>query len=243
MPPLALSLIPALALVAAAAAPAAPTADELMKDYDAVMGPTNYTAVVTMTAHRDDGTSRAYTMRMLKAGDDKFRIWFDEPASVRGQEILRQGDNSWLYLPNLKRAARMANRDSFQGGDFNNADVLRVNYVADYTGALGDDPAHPDAFLLELKAKTPEASYDRIKLWLSRDGHLPLKGEYYTSSGKLLRTAEFSEVKDFGGLKRPAHVLMKNMIVTARSSELTFAKVDVHITPVSGRFVLDDLGK
>jgi outer membrane lipoprotein-sorting protein len=243
MRPLILSLIPALALAAAPAAPTTPTADDLMKDYDAVMGPTNYTAVVTMTAHRDDGTSRAYTMRMLKAGDDKFRIWFDEPASVRGQEILRQGDNSWLYLPNLKRAARMANRDSFQGGDFNNADVLRVNYVADYTGALADDPTQPGAFLLELKAKTTEASYDRIKLWLTEDGHMPVKGEYYTSSGKLLRTAEFSDVKDYGGLKRPGHVVMKNMIVTQRSSELTFAKVDVHVTPASGRFVLDDLGK
>jgi outer membrane lipoprotein-sorting protein len=182
-------------------------------------------------------------MRMLKSGDDKFRIWFDEPASVRGQEVLRQGDNSWLYLPNLKRAARMANRDSFQGGDFNNADVLRVNYQADYTATLVDDPSQPNAYLVELKAKTPEAAYDKVKLWISRADRQPLKGEYYTASGKLLRAAEFSDVKDFGGLKRPGHVVMKNMIATARFSELTFQKVDVHATPASGRFVLDDLGK
>ena len=52
--------------------------------------------------------------------------------------MLRNGDNLWVYIPNLKRATRVALRDSFQGGDFNNADVLRVNYEADYTGKLID---------------------------------------------------------------------------------------------------------
>ena len=73
---------------------------------------------------------------ILKRDADKFRVWFSEPASVKGQEILRLGDNSWVYLPNLKRATRIANRDSFQGGDFNNADVLRVNYTVDYDAVI-----------------------------------------------------------------------------------------------------------
>ena len=65
--------------------------------------------------------------------------------------MLRNGDNMWLYMPNLKRAVRVASRDSFMGGDFNNADVLRVNYTADYTATLAEESK--DAYVLELKAK------------------------------------------------------------------------------------------
>src|SRR5262245_6626877 len=111
---------------------APPSADELLAKYDAVMGPESFEAVTEMTAHREDGSTRTYKMRVLKGGRDKLRIWFLEPAAVRGQEMLRQGENLWVYLPNLKKPTRLASRESFQGGDFNNADVLRVNYQADY---------------------------------------------------------------------------------------------------------------
>ncbi|MCI0573249.1 MAG: outer membrane lipoprotein-sorting protein [Myxococcaceae bacterium] len=238
-----LKLLSLLLLLPAAALAAPPSAEELLKKYDAIMGPTNFEGAMTMVAHRDDGSTRSYKMRMLKAGDEKARIWFDEPAAARGQEILRQGDNAWIYMPNLKRAVRMANRDSFQGGDFNNADVLRTNYGKDYAAQVVEDPAMPEAYLLELKAKTEDASYDRIKLWVARKDAMPIKGEYYTASGKLLRAAEFVDVKSFKGVKRPARVVMKNMIATKRFSELTVDSMDVRVQPAAGRFVLDDLGR
>jgi outer membrane lipoprotein-sorting protein len=236
-------LLSLLLLLPLAASAGTPSAEELLARYDAIMGPTNYEATMTMVAHRDDGSTRAYKMRMLKAGDEKTRLWFQEPASARGQEILRQGDNAWLYLPNLKRSVRMANRDAFQGGDFNNADVLRTNYGRDYAAQVAEDPSMPEAYVLELKAKTEDASYDRIRLWVSRKDAMPLKGEYYTASGKLLRSAEFLEVKSFNGFKRPSRVVMRNMIATRRFSELTVGAFDVRVQPAAGRFVLDDLGR
>ena len=220
-----------------------PSAAELLKAYDAVMGPVNFEAMTVMSAHREDGTTRVYKMKVLKSGDEKFRGTFSEPAAVRGQEMLRQGDNLWVYMPNLKRAIRLASRDSFQGGDFNNADVLRVNYTADYTVSVVADPTQPDAWALDLKAKGTSAAYDHIKLWLRKSDHLPLKGEYYTASGKMLRLAEFSDIKDFGGLKRPAKVLMKNMLATQRYSTLVMETFNTHVNPPSSKFVLDDLGK
>lgn len=222
---------------------AQPAAAELLKKYDAVMGPTNFEAMSLMTSSREDGSQRTYKMKILKSGDDRFRAWFHEPAAVRGQEMLRQGDNLWVYMPNLKRAVRLANRDSFQGGDFNNADVLRVNYTADYTGTVQADAATPDAWLLELKAKSSSAAYDRIKLWLRKSDSQPIKGEYYTSSGKMLRSAEFSDYKDFGGLKRPAKVMMRNMLVPKRFSVMVMESLNTKVAPAATRFTLDDLGR
>ncbi len=92
-----------LVLVGGRAAASPPTADDLLKSYDATMGPENFDSVSQMVAHRDDGSERAYKMRVLKSGKDKMRVWFQEPAAVKGQEMLRQGENLWVYMPSLKR--------------------------------------------------------------------------------------------------------------------------------------------
>ena len=219
------------------------TAAELLEKYDKIMGPTNFESEMEMTSNREDGTSRAYSMKALKSGEDKFRIWFTSPSAVSGQEILRIGDNSWLYLPNLKRASRLANRDSFQGGDFNNSDILRVNYTKDFEGKIvtSEDPL---AYKLELKSKNKDTSYDLIHLWIAKSNFMPLKGEYFGTSGKKLRSAEFTDVKEFGkSYSRPAKVVMKNEIVPARSSFLVVKKMKTDITPAPQKFLQTDLGK
>ncbi len=224
---------------------APPDGKELLAKYDAFMSPPNFKATALMTAHRDDGTTRSYKMTIVKAGADRNRIWFHEPAAVRGQEILRNGDNSWVYMPNLKRAMRLASRDSFQGGDFNNADVLRTNYVHDYEVTVGEDPAKLDTWVLELKAKTAEAAYERIKLWVGRSpAGMPVRGEYYTASGKMLRSAAFSDVKDFGnGWTRPAKVSMRNELATQRHSDMVFESADPTVVTPDNRFTMSDLGR
>lgn len=221
-----------------------PTAKEVLTKYDAVMAPPTFKATATMTAHRDDGTTRGYKMTILKGADDKSRIWFQEPAAVRGQEMLRNGENFWVYMPNLKRALRLASRDNFQGGDFNNADVLRANYATDYDGVVKEDAAKPDTWLVEMKSKNPDTSYDSIKLWVLKSPlGIPVRGEYFTSSGKMLRSADFTEVKDFGhGMKRPSRITMRNEIATQRFSEMVWDAVDVSAPVSDAKFGLSDLG-
>ncbi|HEY0883546.1 MAG TPA: outer membrane lipoprotein-sorting protein [Archangium sp.] len=221
-----------------------PATAEVLKAYDAVMAPPTFKAVATMTAHRDDGSTRGYKMTILKGADDKSRIWFQEPAAVRGQEMLRNGENFWVYMPNLKRALRLASRDNFQGGDFNNADVLRANYARDYDGTVKEDPKRPDTWLVELKAKTGDSAYDSVKLWVLKSPlGIPVHGEYFTSSGKLLRSADFTDVKDFGGgHQRPSKTTMRNEIATQRFSEMQWESVDVAASVSDGKFGLNDLG-
>lgn len=219
------------------------TASTLVERYDAIMGPENFESLAKMTARREDGTVRTYDMRFVKKGVEKFRIWFKGPASVAGQETLRVGDNAWLYLPNLKRATRIANRDSFQGGDFNNADVLRVNYKVDYSATLLPSDK-PDSYLLELKSKNSNTSYDVVKLWMRKVDLMPIRGEYFGTSGKILRSAEFSDFKEFSkGYKRPARVMMRNELIKERSTELVTQSMNVNVTFPDQRFTLPDLGK
>ena len=237
------SWLMAVMLVSGVASAAEPTAEELLKKYDAVMGPATFESEAEMTATREDGSTRTYGMKFLKRDADKFRVWFSEPASVKGQEILRIGDNSWVYLPNLKRATRIANRESFQGGDFNNADVLRVNYAVDYTGTVVPSDA-PDTWCVQLKAKSGETSYDSIKLWLRKSDAQPVRGQYFGTSGKMIRSAEFSEYKEFDkGYTRPAKIVMRNELVPSRQSMMVMKTMKVNVEAPPQRFTQTDLGK
>ena len=134
---------------------AEPTADELLANYDAASGH-SFDAQMTMTAHRQDGTTRVYKFRIAKTPDDKVRAWFSEPASAKGQEMLRVGDNMWVYMPSLKRALRIESRESFQGGDFRNGEILRPTLRADYSAKLLPSE-NPALHALELTAKSREA--------------------------------------------------------------------------------------
>jgi outer membrane lipoprotein-sorting protein len=220
-----------------------PTVAQLLEKYDAIMGPTQFEAEASMTATREDGSSRTYAMKFLKKDQDKFRLWFSEPAAVKGQEMLRNGDNLWVYIPNLKRATRVANRDNFQGGDFNNADVLRVNYAADYDGKLIDSDT-PDTWCIELKAKSQETAYDSIKLWMRKSDYQPMKGQYYGTSGQMIRSATFSEHKEFEkGFVRPARIVMQNELVKSRRSEMRTSRMTLKVEVPAQRFTQADLGK
>src|SRR5262245_10830858 len=221
---------------------AEPTAAQILARYDEIMSPRTFDGLMVMIAHRQDGTTRGYKMRVLKSEDDKIRLWFFEPASAKGQEMLRVEENMWVYMPNLKRALRIASRESFQGGDFNNGDVLRVNYVRDYTPVLA--PSGDEAlYMLDLTAKNKDASYDRIKLWFTKTELMPARSEYYAASGKLLRSASFSDVKTFRGHRRPAHIVMRNELATKRYSELNTLDLKLNVEVPTQKFVLDDLGR
>lgn len=237
------SKLAAVVVLAAVAQAADPTPEQILARYDAVMGPQTFDSESRMTAFREDGTSRTYVMRMLRGGTDKFRLWFKEPASVKGQEMLRSGDNMWVYIPNLKRATRIANRDNFQGGDFNNADVLRVNYSTDYSGKLVPSEV-PDTYLLELKAKNPSTAYDSIKLWVRKSDSLPVRGEYYGTSGQMIRSAEFQDYREYEkGYVRPAKVVMRNELVKARRSEMVLESMKLNVEVPAQRFTQADLGR
>jgi len=91
------------------------------------------------------------------------------------------------------------------GSIFNNADILRIDYTAEYDVDAADE--QKDAIVLSLKAKTGEVAYDRLRMWVDKRLLLPVTIEAYAASGLLLKTLHFKNVKDFGGgIRRPATI-------------------------------------
>ena len=79
---------------------------------------------------------------------------------------LRQGDNMWMYLPSVGKPMRITSLQSVTGGVFNNADIMRLDYAVEYDVKSMEEKG--DSYLLDLKAKTGEVAYDKLKMWVAR---------------------------------------------------------------------------
>jgi len=192
-----------LCFVALPAAGAVLDGTEILKKVDRNLEPESYEAYRKLIDIQPDGSKKESVLYTMKKGRDKVVALFLSPPSDKGRVTLRLGDNMWLYIPDVGRAIRITSLQSVTGSVFNNADILRIDYTAEYNVETAEE--QKDAYLLSLKAKTGEVAYDRLKMWVDKQALLPVTIEAYAASGLLLKTLRFKDIKDFGGgIKRPA---------------------------------------
>jgi hypothetical protein len=121
---------------------------------------------------------------------------------------------------------RITSLQSVVGGVFNNADILQLDYAAEYNVEKVEEQEHE--YLLHLKAKTKTVAYDRIRLRAGKERKLPTKIECLTEAGMLIKTLYFKEVKDFGnGLIRPAVIETDSPLYKNYKSIMILAKIKV----------------
>ena len=192
-----------LMLCLAALPAAAIDGTQILQKVDRNLEPETYESYRQLTDIQPDGSKKVSVLYTMKKGRDKVVALFLAPASDKGRVTLRLADNMWLYMPDVGRPIRITSLQSVTGSVFNNADILRIDYTAEYNVEAAEE--QKDAFLLSLKAKTGEVAYDKLKMWVDKQVLLPTTIECYAASGLLLKTLRFRNVKDFGGgIRRPA---------------------------------------
>jgi len=178
---------------------------QILAKVDRNLEPESYEAYRKLIDIQPDGSKKEYVLYSMKKGRNRIVALFLSPASDKGRVTLRQEDNMWLYMPEVGRPIRITSLQSVTGSIFNNADILRIDYGAEYDVETAEE--QKDAFLLSLKAKTGDVAYDKLKMWVDKQLLLPVTIEAYAASGLLLKTLHFKNVKDFGaGIKRPATI-------------------------------------
>jgi len=178
---------------------------ELLKKVDRNLEPESYESYRKLINIEPNGAKKEFVIYSVKKGRDQTASLFLSPSSDKGRSTLRQGDNMWLYIPNVGKPMRITSLQSVTGGVFNNADIMRLDYAVEYDVKSAEDKG--DHFLLDLKAKTGEVAYDKLMMKVDKKLILPTEIEAYASSGMLMKTLRFKDIKDFGGgIKRPATI-------------------------------------
>jgi len=132
------------------------------------------------------------------------------PVKEAGIGTLRIDSNMWNYLPNVERTIKIPPSLMLQpwmGSDFVNDDLVKESSIVnDYNhNILGEEDINGDiSYKIELIPK-PESAvvWGKINFWIRKDDFVPLREEYYSDTGKLIKVLEYSAVKKMSGRAIP----------------------------------------
>ena len=146
---------------------------------------------VDVTTQGSSRRSDDMSLVVKSNGDDNLMV-IVSPAKARGRKILMRGNNMWFSTPNVRKPVPISPRQRLTG-QASYGDVAATNYVEDYTATLSGTETvdQKPCYVLDLSAANGSVTYDKIRYWVAQDSGLGVKADFYTISGKLLKTATF----------------------------------------------------
>jgi len=188
------------------AAFASPNVEELMKASDRFRGglAVGVTWNITIDTVEDDETSTSkYEVRAKGVNALAECV---NPPRCKGEVVLFNNRNLWFLKPGIKKPVAISARQRLSG-QAANGDIASTNYARDYNASFDKEVVlgSTAAYLLNLKARDKNVTYDKIRYWISKDKKLALKAEFLTLSGELFKTATFEYNNSLvsGGKKIP----------------------------------------
>lgn len=171
---------------------------------------------MTMTVE-NSGQKRTLVLRSWSVGREKAFVKVLSPAKDRDTGNLRIDLNLWQYLPNIERVIKIPPSlmlQSWMGSDFTNDDLVKTSSLTrDYTHKLLGREKYEgfDAVLVECTPK-PNAPvvWGKVVAWVRAGDGVPLKQEFYSEKGELLKSMEGKDVKTFGARTIPTTLIMRN---------------------------------
>jgi hypothetical protein len=182
----------------------------------------------------EDGSQQQRGLK-VKARGYNFLAVFTSPPKVKGQKILMIDHNMWFAKPGVRKPVPISPRQKLIGGAAY-GDIAATNYSDDYEATpLPDEIVEGElCFTFDLKATTEKTTYDRIKYWISKERVVGVKGQYFTVSGKMFKSATFeyknkvlidNEQRPFISKMTITDAIKKDNITTLNFSEPTLKEV------------------
>jgi outer membrane lipoprotein-sorting protein len=214
---------------------------EIIAEVDKIISMIDIKSAQMMTIYRKDGSTRQYKFNIMTAGGDKAFAEVIKPAREQGIQMLRLGEMIWRYSPNLKRSFRISGRQSFLGSDVKDHDILRLNLAGDYTSRIVEKS--PDQYVIDLQGKNSSLLYAKSKLWVKKKDFQPIKQEYLSHRGKLVKTVFYRDYRDFEGVMRPALLEVQSASFSERKTILELISYRKDVKNRANIFQKSNLGR
>ncbi len=128
------------------------------------------------------------------------------PPKHRGNKLLMLDNHMWFYKPGLSKPVPVSQRQKLMG-NASYGDIASTNYADDYEAEplpderVGGRPC----YVFDLRAKNSRTTYDRVKYWIAKDDLVGVKAEYYTLSGRKIKSArmDYDNTVVIDGARRP----------------------------------------
>jgi len=187
------------------------TAKEIVKKANELMRGKSTYSEVTMTVVKPDWT-RKISMKIWALESDYALVLITAPARDKGTVTLKRKNEIWNWIPSVQRIIKIPPSMMLQpwmGSDFTNDDLVRESSVVeDYEHSLlGEEKfSGYDCYKIQLLPK-PEAGvvWGKIIMWVTKNGFMELKSEFYDEDGVLVKKMVGSKIKKMGGRTLPTH--------------------------------------
>ena len=214
-------------------AASAVSAEEILRRADAVRFPQEGFEVgvdIRTTVNGELKSEGVY--KVLSKGNENSLVLTLQPASERGQMLLMKARDLWIFLPRVSQPVRLSLAQRFVG-QVSNGDIARANFVGDYTPTLiGTETVGNDAlYVLDLAAVDRGVTYQRVKYWVQQGNYHPYKAEFYSLSGRLLKTCLYGEFRQLGGVMRPTRLVMVDALNKGEESTLDYSNMKLRDLP------------
>ncbi len=181
-----------------------PTGPQLAERLDHFRRPDkSFEVRLNITETRDGKTTQQSSLRVM-ARKQPDGSHFDAvslcltPDADKGKSVLATGAEVWFYDLKSKRPTQLS-AHHFRGKFFV-ADALSTSFAADYNTELtGEetikDAARNDVLCYRVKMKRRDKNGltpDVIEYWVDKKMLYPIRGQFYTAAGKLLRTSYYA---------------------------------------------------
>jgi len=195
----------------------------------------DFSAVFTIVTDKPGKKQEVSQMRMFRRdAKDQSLILIQLPEANKGQGYLMDGDNLQFYDPVSRKFNHTSMKESLAGSEADNNDFKKNNTLADYNivdtgeGTLGKFPV----WIINLKAKTNDVSYDQLRLYVRKDLPLVLKQESLSINGRLMKTIfypKYAEVNN--GKYFPSQMLIVDEINKGEKSQINMSEISTDPLP------------
>ncbi|MFC0180283.1 outer membrane lipoprotein-sorting protein [Thorsellia kenyensis] len=195
-------------------------AQTMLQKSDSIRTPGNsFTLNAQISSYKNKSLDAQTVLKLFSKRDNdqmqfKTLLKYLEPSRDQGKLMLKNEDNLWAFDPKTSASVPISPQQRLTG-QAANGDVVTSVWALDYNASLvkeeqitDGDKQNRNANLLELNAKNANVTYYRILYWIDANTNSPIKAQFYTKSGELLKTAYYRGFKTIEGLSRPTETVI-----------------------------------
>ena len=225
-----------------AASALAQSAQEIVAAADKVRNAEQSSRSTLVLTEYVSGQERSHSTFVLfskedSAGNFRNLLQYVEPPRDAGKRVLLDGRSYWFFDPASQSSVRISAQQRLVG-QAAIGDVLTVNLAVDYSATLLGTESIDDAarqkrtcWHLELKAATETAVYNRVEYWVEQGTFRPVKGKFYSDSGRLLKVIYYRNYIERLGAVRPAESVIIDAVDSTLATIAVFNESRVQEVP------------
>lgn len=196
-------------------------------DAQSDFGTSDFSALYTIVSQKPGEKDSVTQVRMFRRDTkQQFAMLVLMPEVNKGQGYLREDDNIWFYDPTSRKFSFSSLKENIQNSEAKNSDLTKKSILDDYSvvstkeGTVGKIAV----WIIDLKAKTNDVSYERIVLHVRKDKTMLLKQEDYSVSGRLMRTSLYPKYAELDGRLMPSQILIIDELNPGERSQMTMTE-------------------